>query len=422
MAQRNKQSAGYPHISWSLDFYGSHVIVLNVLLAMLIILAAVGCSTPQRNPVPVDRMEEVSLVGMPAVRAWWKTDEMDPQFQQDLMQSIRDEPSDLFTRTKDGSPQYSGLAISGGGAYGAFGAGVICGWTASGNRPRFKLVTGISTGALIAPYAFLGPAYDAKLKAAYTKVSSKDIYKIKSLLPIGTESLADSAPLADRIARDVDETMLKDIAAAHARGQRLYIGTTNLDAQKFVVWNMGSIAASGHPQALTLFRKIMLASASIPGLLPPVYIEVEANGQTYDEMHVDGGVINQVFFYEFMLDISEARKMIGISSASPGGGRVYVIRNAKIKLEPQHIPRKLLPITQRSVSTMTKAASIKDLLRIEQFAQRDGIEFKFTGIPDDFHFDPKEVFDPEEMNALFEVGYQMGMDKESWLKPPIVID
>jgi predicted patatin/cPLA2 family phospholipase len=399
-------------------FLRSHNKFRSAVLPVSILLIVTGCSGLTRNPVPIDRMDEAVLTGMPGVRSYWMK-EIDPLFQQDIIQSVRDEPPDLFPRRADNSPVYSGLAISGGGANGAFGAGILCGWSDAGTRPRFKLVTGISTGALIAPYAFLGSAYDAKLRAAYTTVSTKDIVKIPGLPTLGSESLADSSPLADSIARDLDETMLADIAAAHARGQRLYIGTTHMDAQRFVVWNMGAIAASGHPGALALFRKIMLASASIPGIFPPVYIEVAVDGQTYDEMHVDGGVITQVFFDGIMLDIKKAARMFGYGPILPRTGQVYVIRNGKVNPEPQHMPRKLLAITGRSVSTMIKVSLINDLMRIYQFTQRDNIEFNYVGIPEDFRFESDEIFDPEEMNALFEIGYQMGLGGDFWDKAPI---
>jgi predicted acylesterase/phospholipase RssA len=390
-----------------------------IVLPISILLIVTGCSGLVRNPVPIDRMDKAVLTGMPGVRAYWDEKEIDPLFQQDIIQSVRDEPPDLFPRRAGNSPVYSGLAISGGGANGSFGAGILCGWSDAGTRPRFKLVTGISTGALIAPYAFLGSAYDAKLRAAYTTVSTKDIAKITGLPSLGSESLVDSSPLADSIARDLDEVMLADIAAAHGRGRRLYIGTTHMDAQRFVVWNMGAIAASGHPGALALFRKVMLASASIPGVFPPVYIEVEVDGQSYDEMHVDGGVITQVFFYEFMLDINKAVEMTGSVAASHNAGHVYVIRNGKVNPEPQHTPRKLLAITGRAVATMIKAASINDLMRIYQLTRRDNIEFNYLGIPDDFYFESDEAFDPKEMNALFEIGYQMGREGDFWQKAPV---
>jgi predicted acylesterase/phospholipase RssA len=182
---------------------------------------------------------------------------------------------------------------------------------------------------------------------------------------------------------------------------------------------MGAIAASGHPQALSLFRKVMLASASIPGVFPPVYIDVEVDGQTYDEMHVDGGTITQVFFYEFMLDIRKAVEMTGSSVSTESAGSVYVIRNGKIQPEPEHTQRKVLEITGRAVSTMIKSASINDLMRIYRLTKRDNIDLNYVGIPEDFHFESEEVFDPKQMNALFELGYNIARQGNFWSKAPL---
>jgi hypothetical protein len=375
-------------------------------------------SNRTRNPVPIEQIEQAELAGMPGVRGFWDNKGINQHFQQDIIHSIRDEPHNLFRHDADGFPSYSGLALSGGGSDGAFGAGILCGWSDTETRPPFKLVTGISTGALIAPYAFLGQTYDSRLKSIYTTSSTKDIARISRRVPFRRDSLTDTSPLADLIAKDVNEAMLADIAAAHTRGQRLYIGTTNLDAQRFVVWNMGAIAASGHPTSPDLFRNVMRASASIPGAFSPVYIDVVAGGQVYDEMHVDGGVITQVFFYEFMLDIRKAAEATGIGKAPKNSGTVYVIRNGKAGPEPKQIPRELLAIAARSVSTMIKSASLNDLLRIYRLTRRDQIAFYYTDIPDDFQFESQEVFDREEMIALFNLGYRMAHKGNAWHEAP----
>ncbi len=371
-----------------------------------------------RNPVPIEQIELAELVGMPGVRGFWDRQGVNQLFQRDIINSIRDEPHDLFRYDADGLPSYSGLAISGGGSSGAFGAGILCVWSSTDTRPQFKLVTGISTGALIAPYAFLGQAYDAKLKAVFTTISTKNIVRLSRRIPFRIDSLTDTSPLAKLIAKDVNEAMIVDIAAAHAQGQRLYIGTTNLDAQRFVVWNMGAIAASNDPAALDLFRNVMLASASIPGAFSPVYIDVVAGGQIYDEMHVDGGVFTQVFFYEFMLDIRAAVEATGANEGERSSGAVYVIRNGKAGPEPEQTPREILAIAQRAISTMIKSASLNDLLRIYQLTRRDQIDFNYADIPEDFQFKSQEVFDREEMIALFDLGYQMVSEGRAWQKAP----
>ena len=233
--------------------------------------------------------------------------------EQSAIESIRQEMAANHGKLE---PEANFLALSGGGGDGAFGAGILCGWTAAGTRPRFKLVTGISTGALIAPFAFLGPEYDARLKEAYTTMSDKDIYTVTSVVTLvlnlgKIEAAASTKPLAELLERLIDENMLRAIAAEHNKGRRLLVGTTQLDAQRLVIWNMGAIAASYHPDALKLFRQVLRASASIPVAFNPVYIKVKAAGQEYDEMHVDGGVKAQVMLYGEAINLFTTGKKLG---------------------------------------------------------------------------------------------------------------
>ena len=235
-------------------------------LAML--LVAGGCAAPHRDAVPKELADQAQLPGFPDVRDWG--DRFSPALQRSLVQSIHQARAIHPQGVADESGAVNVLALSGGGANGAFGAGFLCGWSASGHRPPFKLVTGISTGALQAPFAFLGSEYDETLRTAYTTITTKDVYRERSLLDIlfNAESLADTRPLAQTIARQVDEKVLAAVAEAHARGRRLFVGTTNIDAGKLVIWDMGAIAASGQPGALDLFRRVMLASAAIPVAFP----------------------------------------------------------------------------------------------------------------------------------------------------------
>ncbi|MBK9340361.1 MAG: patatin-like phospholipase family protein [Rhodoferax sp.] len=195
-------------------------------------------------------------------------------------------------------PTSSLLALSGGGDNGAFGAGVLNGWTATGTRPEFLLVTGISTGALIAPFAFLGPKYDAVLRDLYTRNQRADILSIRKWWAILTEdAVADTTPLRMQLQKHIDQAFLDEIALEYDKGRELWISTTNLDAHQRVIWNMTKLAASKHPRSLAFFHDVMLASAAIPGAFPPVMIDVELNGIPYQEMHVDGGTMAQVFVY-----------------------------------------------------------------------------------------------------------------------------
>ena len=296
------------------------------LLSLALSLTLVqGCAALRpRTTLPENLESKVEVPGMPGVRAWG--DEVSEVFTEFAIEATRQERAafgDEVVKTP-----LTFLALSGGGDDGAFGAGLLCGWTVHGDRPRFKMVTGISTGALIAPFAFLGSSHDHVLRHLYTGVTSSDIFRQKSLLTVlWRESVADTAPLARLLELYVDEAMLAEVAAEHKKGRRLIIGTTQLDAQRLVLWDMGAIATSGHPDAIKLFRKVMLASASIPGAFPPQYIKVEAGGGFYDEMHVDGGTTAQVILYETALDpetmiagldtLSRGRPASFISSAIP---------------------------------------------------------------------------------------------------------
>ncbi len=217
-----------------------------------------------------------------------------------------------------GRPKISFLAVSGGGSDGAFGAGLLVGWTARGDRPEFDIVTGISTGALTAPFAFLGPRYDPALKHVYTSYSTDQLVRkqpVRGLL--GGEALGSNAPIAGVIAGYITEDFLQEVAHEYNRGRRLLIGTTNLDAQRPVIWDMGKIAISGDPGALELFRSILLASAAIPGVFPPVHVKVQAEGQPHEEMHVDGGTTNQVFLLPTQIRSGGMDAKLGIRPIRP---------------------------------------------------------------------------------------------------------
>ena len=323
------------------------------------------------------------------------------------------------------TPEVSYLLLSGGGGDGAFGAGILCGWTAAGTRPQFKLVTGISTGALIAPFAFLGPEYDAKLKAAYTTISDKDIYtvpnKLKLLINLGRiESVASTEPLAKLLERLIDRKMLQAIAAEHNKGRRLLVGTTQLDAQRLVIWNLGALAASGRPDALKLFRRILRASASIPVAFNPVYIKVQAAGQEYDEMHVDGGVMAEVMLYENAISFLTATKKLGSlgSLITNRTRKLYIIRNAQIYPEYESVKPKIGAIGTRAIGSLIKSQGMGDLYRIYTLAQRDGLDYNLAFIPKDFHPKRPSEFDTNYMDQEFNMAYNLARCGCKWVKYP----
>jgi predicted patatin/cPLA2 family phospholipase len=383
------------------------VVIIFVLSALLLS----GCAISyKRTPLPEAYGDIAQIPYIPDARIWGDT--LPPEIQEKLAE-VKEQ-----IREKDPEAKYKPidyLTISGGGANGAFGTGLLVGWTAAGNRPDFWIVTGISTGALIAPFAFLGPEYDAKLKKLYTTTSTKDILKKRSLFSILTaDSAADTKPLRKILEEVIDVKMLEDIVAEHDKGRRLFIGTTNLDAKRSVIWSIGVIAKSGAPNALQLVRDILLASASIPGAFTPVYIEVEANGRRYDEIHVDGGTSSQVFLYPASLDMRWGMRQIGFK----GKSRIYVIRNSRIEPDWETVKPKIVPILGNTVDTLIRTQGIGDLYRIYLGAQRDGIDYNLAFIPSDFEEKPKEAFDPVYMGKLFDLGYQMAQNGYPWEKAP----
>jgi hypothetical protein len=266
------------------------------------------------------------------------------------------------------------------------------------------MVTGISTGAIMAPFAFLGSAYDAPIKEMYTTYSTKDLVKKLNLLTTITGSAApDTKPLQKMLVKYIDQGVVQAIATEYEKGRRIFIGTTNLDAKRPVIWNIGLIAATHRPDAPALIRTIILASASIPGAFPPVIIEVEAGGKRYDEMHVDGGTATQVFLYpadvnwEFVIQNLEVK----------GTPRVFRIRNSFLDPEYEAVETKIFPIANISMDSLIRTQGIGDMYRIYLDCQRDGIEYNLAYVPETFGLKPNESFDPFYMGKRFDLGYRM---------------
>jgi hypothetical protein len=362
--------------------------------------------------VPSALADRAIVSGMPAIRSW--EDQLSDVFFNELRAGASRELDVLRAAGHTGRlPTAEYLAISGGGANGAYGAGVLCGWTDAGTRPTFRVVTGISTGALTAPFAFLGPTYDQKLRDLYTGIRTSDILDPRNLLAaLFGDALASNAPLVRLLKRVVDEKMLRAIAAEYEKGRILLVGTSDLDAQRGVVWNVTAIAASGDPHALDLVHKILTASAAIPAAFPPVMIDVEVNGRRYQEMHVDGGAVAQVFFYPPSMSLSSETTHIDRDR------RLFVIRNAGLDPRWAGVQRRTLAIASRAIDSLIQTQGMGDLYRIYMTSMRDGIDFNLTYIPPDFKEKEKEPFDPEYMKKLFDVGYAAAKSGKVWSKMP----
>lgn len=384
-------------------------------LTVSFFLLLAGCaSAPPHDPVPEYLVEAASLPAYSKVRFWGDTTLPDQEaFLSANAEALRKRAVLLANQGKPYRTHY--LALSGGGAEGAFGAGLLVGWTEAGTRPEFEVVSGVSTGALTAPFAFLGPEYDAQLKEAYTTVSTSSILRRNILAGIlGGVALSDTAPFAKLIKDFTNQEMLEAIAREHRKGRRLFIGTTNLDAGRPVVWDIGALANSGNPDALGLFRRIIRASSAIPGLFPPVLFNVEAGGQNYGELHVDGGVTSQVFLYPARIDLRQLDARAGVQVDR----RLYIIRNSKITPDYEVVKPGLFTISKRSIDTLIKNQGIGDLYRLHALTSRDGIEYNLAHVPASFQEVPREAFDQDYMRALFELGYGLAREDYSWLKGP----
>lgn len=384
------------------------------LAVMAVVLSACG-PLSRFDAVPVAVEPRATIPNMEKIRFWGDSGdtaavatEGKASYDRELAQWVADGHTGPL-------PPAQFLAISGGGENGAFGAGVLVGWTAAGTRPEFKMVTGISTGALTAPFAFLGPAYDDKLRAVYTTISAKDIMESRGLYGIlFQDAMADNTPLRRTVAKYFDQAMLDAIGAEYKKGRLLLIGTTNLDAMRPMIWNIGAMAVSGRPDRLKLVHDILVASAAIPGAFPPVMIDVEADGKTYQEMHVDGGAAAQVFVYPPSLDV-------GASDQEAGRMRerhLYVIRNARLDPEWAQVERGTMSIAGRAITSLIQTQGVGDLYRIYLTAQRDGFDFNLAYIPRSFDTPLKEPFDTAYMQALFQVGYELGVNGYPWEKVP----
>lgn len=379
---------------------------LKLLLVSSLLLGLGSCATMPRAIPAADAAiyHKAQVDGFHNIRSWG--DELPP-----FMDEVIAQNREILRVNPARGKRNDLLALSGGGADGAYGAGFLKGWTERGDRPEFALVTGVSTGALMAPFAFLGSEYDPVLRRFYTETHTSGILNsnIISLLFGGTAA-GDSTPLRRRIEKEINAKVIQALARESRRGRTLLIGTTDLDAQRQVIWNIGKIAESGHPGAAKLIHKILLASASIPGVFPPVNFDVVIDGKRYQELHVDGGVTHGVFAYPSSIRVKEIERRLGISPRNT----MWLIRNNKILAAYDPVKENAASIAGRSLDTLLKYQGRGDLLDIERLARRDGFHFRLTSVPEEFNEPSSELFDPVYMKALYEVGYRKGRSGAGW--------
>ena len=366
-------------------------------------MSRVAPDTPQLNSLATNAAPQIP--GIAGGRYWG---DQPPQ-------DLRAQVAEMRTQRRAsgvGRPDITVLAISGGADYGAFGAGVLSGWSKTGTRPEFTVVTGISTGALTAPFAFLGPRYDTALAEVYGGLPPSSIFIRRSIIgAIANASAVDAAPLRKTIEAYATDAMLADIAREHARGRRLYVQSTSLDAQRPVIWDLGQIAASGAPNARKVFVDALMASAAVPTVFPPVLVPTVVDGRTFQELHVDGGVISQsTVMTGWQPDLLQAR---GIQPM-----RLYVIHNNRIQPEPEATDVTLVGIGGRSMSTIIKSQGTVNILEAYQAAQLNRAQFRATWIGADFTLPYVGPFDQAYMQALFAYGERRALDGKVWSTLP----
>lgn len=313
-------------------------------------------------------------------------------------------------RIRNASPdgRVNVLALSGGGAGGAFGAGALVGLTRRGERPEYQVVSGVSTGALIAPFAFLGPDWDAQLTAAFTGTPTEHFLRAQWLSSLFRPGLYDKRPLNDVVDRYITLDLLRAIAREAARGRMLEIATTDLDKEETVVWDMGAIAARGDDSARQLFRDVLLASASVPGAFRPVLIRVSEDGRTYDEMHVDGATSAP------FVGAPESFFFSSLDLAALNGGRIFVLVNGQLGAAPQTTQFRTVPILSRSFAAATKHMTRMELASTAGFARRHGMDLLFTALPVDYPPVRSLDFSPATMRSLFEFGARCAEQGRLW--------
>lgn len=385
--------------------------LLSNLLLILVIILLSGCAAVRKQEtVPPNLIFQAKIPNAPKARVI-----IDQQYYPEIANYFVPTLDILHNKLAAGKDTNI-LLVSGGSSNGAYGAGFICGWTKTKNRPKFDIVTGVSTGAFIGMFAFLGPEYDNQLKTVYTTISDKNVYvfhKFRTLFFFRNNAITNTHPLQEMLERFVTTDVMHKIAAEYKNNRRFYVETTQLDAKRIVIWDMGKIATIGTPEALALMQKIMLASAAIPVAFPPVHFSVLANGKVYDELHVDGGMGAQIFgnFY--------TKKVLNNTS---GKAKLYLIRNGKLAGDPRPVQENTISIAQHTLEMMSINQADGDVIRIYLQAKNAGADYNLAAIPQNFTQIKHGEFDRSYMQNLFLVGYNEAKTGYKWKKMPTIYE
>jgi predicted acylesterase/phospholipase RssA len=367
-----------------------------------------GCVSTSRLPASDERFNFASPVGFP-----------DPVRIIDTgPASFRVHSVEVVNRLRKsaGGGEINVLALSGGGAGGAFGAGALAGLTQSGARPTFHLVTGVSTGALIAPLAFLGQDWDPQLRVAFAGESAQQLLKRRAVAFIFGAALYDGQRLVSLVDRFVTDELMSAVAREARKGRMLLVETTDLDKEEPVIWDMGAIAIRGGPQAKKLFRDVLVASASIPVLFPPVVIRVEDHGALFDELHVDGSTTTVLFIAPEMAAV--------VPEAFAGASRinVYVVVNGQLGESPKTTHVSSVSILSRSVSANLRHNARAAVALAFNVATNHNMTFKLTAIPDSYPYSGPLDFRAAAMRSLFDFAQSCASRGLLWKTPEDVYE
>lgn len=391
----------------------------GLVLGLLIVLQAACTTVLTRSPVPEDQIDLASPYGIQTdrpLRIWG--DSLNAAQAEGILRNW----TNVMLRTRADKIAQGGpisevsLALSGGGPDGAFGAGLLNGWTKRGDRPEFTIVTGISTGAIVAVFAFLGSDYDDELTEIYTTYKTEQLVTptIFAALTGGT-SVTDASGYRALIERYVDDEVVAKLAAEQKKGRALLIGTTNLDAARPVVWNISAIAATGDPNAARLIHDVIQASSAIPAAFPPGIIPVVTeDGKRYDEMHVDGGATQQVMFFSTEFPVKQIDEAVGVQFDRS----IYVVINNSLRKPYKPVRPRVIAIAGAAASSLIGGAGTGDVYKIFAIAERDDIELNVISIPKGFDLEAEEPFDPVYMKALYDIGYNEGVSGAKWSNIP----
>ncbi|HWZ74358.1 MAG TPA: patatin-like phospholipase family protein [Casimicrobiaceae bacterium] len=300
------------------------------------------------------------------------------------------------------------LALSGGGADGAFGAGALVGLTRSALRPQFSVVTGVSAGALIAPYAFLGPDWDDQLVEVYTSGRAEHLLHSRGLGVLFGSSVYSGTPLKQLVDRYATDALIQAVAREASTGRLLLVATTDVSTGEPVIWDLGSIAMNGGAGARALFRDVLVASASVPGLFPPVVIRVQEQQALYEEVHVDGA-ISAPFFVPLAF-VAPTQEGNGPSQ----GAAVYVIVDGRLSEQPASIRLRARSILSRSVSAGLNHMLRTTLELTATDAELQGAQFQFAAIPVAYPHGDAFDFRTPSMRSLFQYGYKCAQAGRLW--------